>query len=112
MKKMKFVAMSGLMLGMGIALNAADEAKPMPAPVMNQGGQQATIPVAKAFDFLPDTIATVGGKAVTTLSFTLVVQRTDSPMFKMVYRKRRKFNEEPKCATAYDSSDIKRQNNM
>lgn len=69
MKKMKYVAMSALALGMGVALNAADEAKQSPVPVVNPAGQQSMIPVAKAFDFLPDTIATVGGKAITKKEF-------------------------------------------
>lgn len=69
MKNLKNLMVSGLVLGMGVMVNAADAAKaPAPAAVPAPAAQQ-TIPVAKAFDFLPDTIATVGGKAVTKAEF-------------------------------------------
>ena len=69
MKNLKMMMVPGIVLGMSVMVNAADAVKaPAPAAAV-QPAQPATIPVAKAFDFLPDTVATVGGKAVTKAEF-------------------------------------------
>jgi hypothetical protein len=69
MKNLKMMMVPGIVLGMSVMVNAADAVKaPAPAAAV-QPAQMATIPVAKAFDFLPDTVATVGGKAVTKADF-------------------------------------------
>ena len=70
MKELKMLMMSGLVLGAGLMLNAADTAaKPAasaaPAAPAAQPAAPANIPVAKAFDFLPDTVAKINGVPVT-----------------------------------------------
>jgi parvulin-like peptidyl-prolyl isomerase len=77
MSKFKMMLVPGVLLGMGAMLMAAERNASVPAPEAQKDGanlvaamnQQAGTPVAKAFDFLPATVATIDGKAVTKDEF-------------------------------------------
>ena len=79
MTKLKMLLVPGMVLGMSVMLSAADaKSVTVPAPdaqaagadlvaQMNQKPQGT--PIAKAFAFLPETVATVGGKKITKAEF-------------------------------------------
>lgn len=78
MGKFKMMLVPGMVLGMGAMLMADNpRTTSVPAPEAQKDGanlvaamnQQAGTPVAKAFDFLPATVATIDGKAVTKDEF-------------------------------------------
>ncbi len=78
MKSLKMLLLPGVAFGVSAALCAAEvksttapapEAKAAGADVVAAMNQPKGIPVAEAFAFLPDTVATVGGKAVTKAEF-------------------------------------------
>jgi len=78
MNKTKMLLLPGVILGVGLMLNAADtksvtvpapDAKAAGADLVAQMNQPKGTPVAQAFAFLPDTVATVGGKKITKAEF-------------------------------------------
>ena len=74
----------GVILGVGVMLNAADtksvtvpapDAKAAGADLVAQMNQPQGTPVAKAFAFLPDTVAMVGKKAITKAEFIAAMSK-------------------------------------
>ena len=78
MKNLKMLLVPGAVLGMGLVLTAADtksvtvpapDAKAAGADLVAQMNQSKGTPVAEAFAFLPEKVATVGGKVITKKEF-------------------------------------------
>ena len=78
MKNVKMLLIPGMVIGAAAMLGAANaKSVTVPAPdakaagndLVSQMNQPQGTPVAKAFAFLPETVATVGGKAVTKAEF-------------------------------------------
>ena len=78
MKKMKMLAVSGVVLGAGAMLCAANtksvtvpapEAKAAANDLLAQMNQPQGVSVSKAFDFLPAVVAKVNGKDITKAEF-------------------------------------------
>ena len=78
MKNLKMLLVQGAVLGMGLVLTAADaksvtvpapDAKAAGADLVAQMNQSKGTPVAEAFAFLPEKVATVGGKVITKKEF-------------------------------------------
>ena len=83
MNKSKML-LPGVILGVGVMLNAADtksvtvpapDAKAAGADLVAQMNQPQGTPVAKAFAFLPDTVAMVGKKAITKAEFIAAMSK-------------------------------------
>ena len=70
MKNLKKMLVPAGMLGMGAMIAAEPAAQPAAKPAAPAApAAPQTIPVAKAFDFLPDTIAKIGDKAISKAEF-------------------------------------------
>ena len=79
MTKLKMLLVPGMVLGMSVMLSAADaksvtvpapDAKAAGADLVAQMNQQPQgTPIAKAFAFLPETVATIGSQKITKADF-------------------------------------------